>query len=162
MKKLLAFALSLFFVYGCGTLSKSTKSVCIDIPEGASSVICEVANELDVSPEYVDYLLKIGNVTALAADTYTAHSALEFVEQLELFLTEAQKQGLTYAVVAGFARDKFKELPPKVQIAFVVLQEFVEPPEVYAQKPLTDYDYTILQAGLKAQYSIIRPFLVAD
>lgn len=163
MKKMIMVPLALLvLVYGCGTLSQTKTSVCNEIPVGDTSVICDIAGSINVSPEYVSYVLKIGNVTALATEVYTAKKALAFVEDLQAFLTDAQHKGLTYAAVLQYAKTKYTELPQKVQIAFVVLQEFVNPPEEFATKPLTDYDYSILQAGLSEQYNVIRPFTVAE
>ncbi len=163
MKKLLMVPLALIVLfYGCGTLSQTQTSVCNDIPVGETSVICEIATDIDVSPEYVIYVLKIGNVTALATEVYTAKKALAFVEDLQLFLTDAQRKGLTYAAIIQYAKVRYKELPEKVQIAFVVLQEFVNPPDEVATKLLTDYDYSILQTGLSEQSDVIRPFTVSE
>lgn len=147
-------------IVGCGTLTTTTDSVCNNIPEGQTSVICAVADYYNVAPESVAKIIKIGNVAALAGDVYSAKSAMAFLDEMEAFLKESKVNGLTYAAAITAAKAKYEVLPEKTKGVLVILEEFVVAPTAYAGDPLQDYDYTILLMGIEDQRKVIRPFLI--
>lgn len=153
-------ALLIPMMFGCRTLTIAPQSVCYDIPEGQASVICQVAAELNIAPEAVSSLIKVGNLAAISADAYTAQQAMNFINEIEAFLRNAQEYGLTYAAAARAATSKYKSLSPKIQAVFVILGDFANAPPAQAQKFLTDYDFNILYAALEDQKRIVQPFLI--
>lgn len=161
--KLIIAILMVFFVFGmfgCRTLMTVPQSVCYNIPENQTSVICQVAAELNIAPEAVSNLIKVGNLAAISADVYTAKQAMDFIDEVETFLCNAQEYGLTYAAATRAATNKYKSLSPKIQGIFVILGDFANAPPAKAQKTLTDYDFNILYAALENQKRIVRPFLI--
>ena len=155
MKKLLIVFLILA---GCTTTQQPT-SVCDDKPD---SVICQVAAKVGQTPEQMAQLLKIANITALAGDVYTAQEAAAFVADLQAFVKTCRETHATYATVVSYVVLKYNKLPPKVQIAFLLLQTVAGVQiEGLNNQPLTDNDYDMLEYHLNQQMQIIAPFLFA-
>lgn len=159
---LLIIAFILPFMAGCKSLSLTAAqhSICHDGPAGQGSVICAIARELDIAPESISSIIKVGNLSAIASNIYTAQEAMEFINEVEVFLRDAQKKRLTYTALVRVAIAKYLSLPPETQALFIVLGDFSKVPDAQAKQILTGYDYSILFDGLEEQKRIIRPFLI--
>jgi hypothetical protein len=155
MKKLLVMFLILV---GCAT-TQQPPSVCDNKPD---SVICQVAAKVGQTPEQMAQVLKIANITALMNDVYTAQEAAAFVADLQAFVKTCRESQATYATVISYVVLRYNKLPPKVQIAFLLLQTVAGVQvEGLNDRPLTDDDYDMLEYHLNQQMQIITPFLFA-
>jgi len=154
-------AVLLFPAVGCVTLPVNSTSICDQVPEGQYSVICMVAERLNMTPEMVGGIIKVGNITALAGEVYTAQDALNFIEDVTVFLEKAKMQGITYALAYKAAEDKYLKLPPATRAAFTIATEVFQAdlPEVNSLN-LSEFDYVHLFAYLESQKNIIEPFLI--
>lgn len=163
-KMLLFLACSCFFVFvlaGCGIpLTTSTDSVVNQIPDGQTSVICDVATAFNATPEAVARIIKIQNVAAIAAGVYSPEQAMAFLDDVETFLVNAQTAGLTYTAAVTAAKNKYGRLPPEAQAVLIILDDFIDVPEKYSARLLTDYDYKILLMGIEDQRRVLLPFLI--
>lgn len=155
MKKLLFVFLILA---GCATVQQPV-SVCEDKPD---SVICQMADKLGQTPEQMAQVLKIANITALAGDMYTAQEARAFVTDVQTFVKTCRETHATYVTVISYVVLKYNKLPPKVQVAFLLLQTVAGAQiEGLNDQPLTDADYDMLEYHLNQQLQIISSFLLA-
>lgn len=122
----------LIFVSGCGPVQVKLNTgdgagVCDRIPEGETSVICELADRAGQSPETVAGIIRLANIGMLAGKNYTAREALDFITGIRGHLIEAKAAGtsIAYAAAVAYARAKFTALSPEAQIAFMVVDSFI-------------------------------------
>jgi hypothetical protein len=155
---LLALMLFFFCLVGC-TIQRGLP-VCEQIPEGETSAICEVAAAQGVSPESVSNIILFANLTGLVTEAYTAPEAAAVIDTVETYIVGVQKTGVTYQALIQAVLIYHGTLTPKMQAAFIVLQEFMVVPEVQGEKLLTEYDFKLILAALDKQRRVIAPFLL--
>lgn len=152
--------LSVFFLSACGIpLTTSTDSVVNQVPEGQTSIICDVAKAYNVTPETVARIIKTQNVAAIAAGAYSPEQAMAFLDEIETYLVNSQAVGLTYTAAVTAAKNKYGRLPPEAQAVLIILDDFIDVPEIYSARLLTEYDYEILRMGIEDQRRVLWPFL---
>ena len=152
--------LMLFFFCLAGCALQPGVSVCDKIPDGETSVICEVAATMNVTPEAVSNFILLANTTGLITEAYTATEASAVIDTVEKFVKEGQGTGLTYDGLIQAALIYHGTLTPKMQATFIVMQEFMAVPEVPGVKILTEYDYKLIFAALGKERRVIAPFLL--
>ena len=165
MRNLKIFVLICFclFCFGCAGFSlKTANSVCDNLPEGTSSVICSTATMLNVTPEAISSIMTISNLSGLVSGVYTAEEAMVVINTMESFVVGIQKTGITYISLIQMALNYYNTLTPKMQAAFVVLQEFIVVPDALGKELLTDYDYVLILKALEKQRHAITPFLASN
>lgn len=154
MKKIIA-VLTVVFLAGCATMQPPV-SICEGKPD---SVICRVAGKAGQTPEQMAQVLKVANIAALTGDVYTARQAAAFVEDLQEFVRVCRETQATYADVVLYVLAKYEALPPKIQVAFVLLQTVAGVQvEGLNDTILTDDDYDMLAHHLNQQMQIISSF----
>jgi len=165
MKKLISIFISMFVVMmliGCAGMAVKP-SVCDTVPEGSYSVICDISHYLNVRPEDVSGVLKVGNLGGLALDAYTAQEAKDFINDIRIYLKRAQSgHGLLYATLLEFGEEKYNILPAAVQASIVLIEQFatVDLSMIPGSgRVLSDYDFAMLLKHLDGQDMIIAPFL---
>jgi len=147
---------------GCAGFGVKTSSVCSNIPEGTTSVICSTATALNVSPEAVSSIITVSNMAGLVSGAYTAEEAIVVIDTMDAFVVSVQKNGgITYISLIQMALSYYNTLSPKMQAAFIVLQEFITVPDALGGELLTDYDYTLILAALAKQRLAVTPFLAS-
>lgn len=158
-------AIMCFALMACASNQiKPENLVCNNIPEGSYSTLCTVAHYVGIELEDAGNILKVGNLAGLATDVYSAQEAMNFVNDIQMYLERAQNgYGLLYATFQEFINKKYGILPAKVQAA-IVLADQMRLIDVSlipgADKKLSDYDYKMLFKHLNDQKAIIAPFLV--
>lgn len=158
--RFLCLILLLFFFCLTACAGPPGVSVCEKIPDGEASVICEVAATMGVTPEAVSNFILLANTTGLVTEAYTAAEADAVLDTVEKFVKEGQGSGLTYSGLIQAALAYHGTLTPKMQATFIVMQEFMEVPEVPGGKILTGYDYKLIFAALEKQRRVVAPFLI--
>ncbi len=158
---LLFMSVVFLLVCACATNFASNESVCAKIPDGQTSVICQISEKVNVTPEAVSGVLKIANLAGVASKTYTVSQALAFIDRMEIILKDVQISGITYADFVIFITKEYNALPPEVQALFVILEDFklIDIPEIQLVK-LTDYDFGMISRHFAAQRKVLMPFLV--
>jgi len=150
---------SLIFA-GCTTIA-TKPSVCDNIPEGMTSVICATSTKLGITPESISSIITITNLSALVSGVYTAEEALAVINTMETFVIDARTNGITYGSLIQIALKYHKSLKPEAQALFIVLQEFVVMPPELEQELLTDYDFALILQALEKQRRAVTPFQIA-
>lgn len=160
IKSIIVLFVVLFMATCVGCLSTSTSSVCDSVPVGQSSIICDAAKEIGISPESLSQVLILANMAALEADVYIANEAYIFIENAEKALRASQTD-VTYGQVISYLLREYSGLSPAAQGVFAVidpLQGLVNMEE-YAPKLLSEYDVSLLLRHLSKQKSVIRAYL---
>ena len=123
MKKLIVALCTISILVGCGTIQRK-ESVCLQVPPDSYSVICEMAARINTTPEAIGSVLKIANVGALSMDAYTAEQALNFLNDIELFIARWRVDGLTYTTLYNEVSRLFDLQKPEIQALFIILEEY--------------------------------------
>ena len=160
-RNILILILSMAFLASCASININKPSVCDTIPEGQTSVICDLAEKVGQSPETVAGILKLGNVAALAGHLYTAHEASLFIDEAinQLEFNSASGRGMTYKSVAQYLLATFSMLSPEAQALFIVLEDFINY-DFEETRLLSDFDIGLLLKHLRDQKALIAPFLI--
>jgi len=106
--------------------------------------------------------MTISNLSGLVSGVYTAEEAMVVINTMESFVVGIQKTGITYISLIQMALNYYNTLTPKMQAAFVVLQEFIVVPDALGKELLTDYDYVLILKALEKQRHAITPFLASN
>jgi len=135
----------------------TAKDYCAD-PETKPIVLCAAANKLEVELGDVATALKLGNVSGLATNIYTAQEALDFIDECLVYLEEAES--LTYKTLVDAILAKHGTLPATVQALFIIFDNPVSLtiPELN-EAILTGHDINLLVLHLQKQRVIVLPFL---
>jgi hypothetical protein len=163
MKTVVLILLVLFVITGCATTGNQKPSVCDTIPEGQTSVICDLAKQVGQRPETVAGILKLGNVAALAGHLYTAQEASLFIDiainHLEMIRAEGGVVSYTYAV--QYILNTLSVMSPEAQAVFIILEDFMyfDFGEI---RVLSDFDIGLLLKHLNDQKLLLAPFLLQD
>jgi hypothetical protein len=151
----------MFLVANCAGIAPQKPGVCDTIPEGQTSVICDLAHKVGQSPETVAGILKLGNVAALAGHLYTAHEASLFIDITinHLKFIQANGDGLTYMSAVQYVLNALSGLSPETQAVFIILEDFMyfDFGEI---RVLSDFDIGMLLKHLNDQKMLIAPFLM--
>lgn len=122
------------------------------------SVICQLSEKLNTSPEAISQILQIGNVTALEKSLYTATEADKFVDQVIKDVNAYKGKMIPYADAIGYINKKFNLLSPQIQAVFIIKN-----PASLAEKeitmPLSDYDIDLILKHLQKQKVLIKVYL---
>ena len=161
MKTVLLILLVLFVAAGCATTGIQKPSVCDTIPEGQTSVICELAGKVGQRVETVAGILKLSNVACLAAKLYTVQEAQDFIDDTIKNLLAIQQGGggLTYLTAVQYIANQLKLLTPEAQLLFIVLKDFMYF-DFGEERLLSDFDIGLLLKHLNDQRAILLPFLL--
>ena len=153
--------LSTMHFQSCATTGVQKPSVCDTIPEGQTSVICDLSAQVGQPPETVAGILKIANIGALSGHLYTAQQAALFIDEAIGFLEIIQENNseLTYMVVVQYILQKLEIMPPEVQAIFVVLEDFMHY-DFGGIRILSPFDIDLLLKHLHDQKAILAPFVV--
>ena len=128
---------------GCNHLGiKIKEEFCAKVPDGETSVICLLSDFIGESPESISTTLKVGNL-ALIEQAYTAQQAYDFVQNLKKKAIEFRDIGdITWDTFANYLMTKYKLLPVKVQMAFVLAKDYIEVDEPFVfEVPMSRYDW---------------------
>ena len=157
-----AILLVAFMLVGCATTGVQKPSVCDTIPEGQTSIICDLSKQTGQPPEVVAGILKIANIGALSGHLYTAQQAALVIDEAIGFLEIIQENNseLTYVVVVQYILTKLEIMPPEVQAIFVVLEDFMYH-DFGGIRILSPFDIGLLLKHLKEQKLFIAPFVLA-
>ena len=138
------------------------ETVCDSIPDGSYSIICQIAEKMNTTPETAASLLKVSNVAAIAGNVYTAQQADAFIDDIISYVEVAKEKGLATAVIYGAARTKFSSLPPEIQAAFTVCDDIlVVDDDLLLSISPSEYDWAMILKHLADQKKIVAPFLLA-
>lgn len=136
--------------------------LCAGIPDGEYSVICQVAERLNTTPEAMAGILKVSNIAALSAEKYSAGEAMAFLEDVETFLVRAQTEGITYAAAHAAAVVRYQQMAPAARAAFSLIEgDLAVHAQAVTALNLSGYDYELLFLHLAKQRAIIAPFVAA-
>ena len=153
--------ISLLFIFtGCATTGVQKPSVCDTIPEGQTSVICDLSSQVGQSPETVAGILKLGNVAGLAGHLYTAQEASLFIDITidHLKFIQANGGGLTYMSAVQYILNSLSIMSPEAQAVFIILEDFMNF-DFGEIRLLSDFDIGLLIKHLNDQKAIITPFV---
>lgn len=147
-------------IFSCAFNGGGVSPVCLNIPEGEKSVICELANEMNTTPEALSQILQVANFGALESDVYNAQEANKFVDGIITDLKGIQETGnvITFMQAITYLNKKFDLLPTKIQVLFVI----INPDNLVNYQiniPLSNYDIILLIKHLNKQKQIIQVYL---
>jgi hypothetical protein len=145
---------------GCGII-KAKSGWCNHIPEDSYSLLCQIAHKYNTEPEDVAGVLKLGNITGLSSDLYTAKQAIDFINDLEDDARQAKDIGtVTWDLFIIDLMAKYKDLPPAVKALFIMQKDYltVDLPGINII-PLSQYDWDGIIAHLEQQKALAAMFL---
>ena len=154
-----------FLVSGCSMISTTTKdsgiSVCDAIPEGQTSVICELAEKKGTTPEDIAKILKATNLLLLSEDKYTAKQAKKFIKGVIEDVEKAQKESvtITYEDVLLYVNGKKEIVSPTVIAAYEILDPDTLSSGITITNPLSQYDIELILVHLEAELDLVKLFL---
>ena len=159
-RKIMMMVVGVVFLVGCATTGVQKPSVCDTIPDGQTSVICDLAKQVGQSPETVAGILKLGNIASLAGHLYTAQEASLFIDMVIDYLkfTQANGTGVTYMFAVEYILYTFSFMSPEAQAVFIILQDFMNF-DFGETRLLSDFDIGLLLKHLNDQKALIAPFL---
>ena len=158
-RKIMMMVVGVVFLVGCATTGVQKPSVCDTIPDGQTSVICDLAKQVGQSPETVAGILKLGNIASLAGHLYTAQEASLFIDEaIEHLIFFQGMDTLTYVSVVQYTLNKLSMLSPEAMALFVVLEGFTSY-DFGEVRLLSDFDIGLLLKHLNDQKALIAPFL---
>ena len=138
MKKLFILILTIFCISSCSLIQKTpnTTSVCDNVLR--DSVLCQVANDHNVSIEKVGKLIKLANALAITTDVYTAKQALEEVKDIRNKLDN----NITYDFVANQLKDLYTKYP----MIFIIMSDYIS--DLKMPTIISEFDKNILKSWL--------------
>ena len=160
-KVVICLIVSLIF-FGCITIKSNVqKPICETIPSNSYSIICQIANHANKTPEQVASVLRIANTTALAEDLYTAKEAKKFIDGIKDDINIARKTDISYEIAQKYIMNKYNALSKKERALFIIANEFVSinTPDIAINEPLSDFDIDMILKHLDNQSDIIDVFL---
>lgn len=151
---LLFLAVSLFA--GCLT---TTSTLC-EPPNNETSVICVLSEKMNITPEILSQTLLIANLGAIEGDLYSAQEGMEFLDKLIEEIGDVKDLGneVTYIEAIQYIDSKFKVLPDRVKIIFVI----INPAGLTSNTitiPLSNHDWNMIMEHLYKQRSILQLYL---
>ncbi|HUU39866.1 MAG TPA: hypothetical protein VMW42_02885 [Desulfatiglandales bacterium] len=147
MKKILDFGfliltvLLLFMMTACAT----TSSVCTQIPEGETSVICEM---LPTSPENTDLVIRLISFELVKNNVVAEGDVLKFLDGVE----EVVNSVTTYKDVATYIVTKIASLRKKYGGELIILSDYVQ---IFGdiELPVSDFDRELLKTCIASKRS---------
>lgn len=85
------------------------------------TVICDIADRTNISPEAMSQILIVANVTAIEIDAYTADEAKQFILSSIDKLDNLNGVSITYGQVVKYILAKYSGLSPAAQALFIVI-----------------------------------------
>lgn len=144
---------------------KDTESeFCSTIPDGETSVLCQLAERIGRTPESMSKLLSVTGLIG-AEQWYTAQQAYDFLTDV-IDHAEAARAlteiggGRTWLDVVTYVTAEHAKLPARMQAALILLSDIIEldVPEINVQMvPLRDWDAII--KDLYHQRDLISPYI---
>ena len=154
-KSILCILLILIFT-GCAMFKSN---ICQNIPEGQTSVICQLALATKVSPENMSITLQIANMAALEKNLYTAKEAGKFIDSIIIDLKNYKTSEITisYYQAIDYLNKKFKLLSPQAQVAFIIINPGALS-EYKIDSPLSSYDIDLIINHLVKERAIVSAY----
>lgn len=143
-----------------GLFSSCRKSLVCEISDAEESRICQMSQEIGITPEEFSEGLLIANIISLEKNVYSAQRADIFIDRIINDVEGFRKAGLkiTYLDIVKYVNRISDVLPPNVLAALII----ADPESILSDQinlPLTDYDFELILRHLQKQKSIISLYL---
>ena len=159
IKTLIMIAILMIWVAGCSMVQINNPSICEQIPEGETSIICEASNKLGIPIEETARLLKLANAGIIIADKVNAKEVLSFIMETKQILHYLTDEGLTLEDVLSYTAWEYGMLTSESQVLISIVNPFAGV-EFEGIKYLSDFDIYLLQCHLDEQAEMVRSLMV--
>jgi len=160
IKKIAVLIITVFCMVGCSITQSSTTTICDQIPEGQSSVICAAADELGVTVEETAKLLKLANSGLIISDKASAKEVLSFIVDTKQLLNSLSN-GLTLKEVLSYTEWGYDSLSLESQVLVSIIDPFVGV-EINVSEYLSDFDIYLLLSHLDDQEDMVMELIVFE